>query len=135
VFRKPKADREIPVVVLDPDSQRYANGAALPGPHAKLAGPTFEEWLDAAASRPRDAHRNPTSYVADHRARSANAFHRRGPDMHGMSGGSYTNCETPQRTSAETPEVKVTGLVANEITVAPRCLASSTSSLVPMVYQ
>jgi uncharacterized protein YbjT (DUF2867 family) len=32
---------------LDPDSERYANGAALPGPDAKLAGPTFEEWLDA----------------------------------------------------------------------------------------
>ena len=32
----------------DPDSERYANGAALPGPNAKLAGPTFEEWLDAA---------------------------------------------------------------------------------------
>src|SRR5215218_5063364 len=31
----------------DPDSERYANGAALPGPGAKLAGPTFEEWLDA----------------------------------------------------------------------------------------
>jgi hypothetical protein len=31
----------------DPDSERYANGAALPGPDAKLAGPTFEEWLDA----------------------------------------------------------------------------------------
>jgi uncharacterized protein YbjT (DUF2867 family) len=31
----------------DPDSQRYANGASLPGPDAKLAGPTFEEWLDA----------------------------------------------------------------------------------------
>jgi uncharacterized protein YbjT (DUF2867 family) len=31
----------------DPDSRRYANGAALPGPGAKLAGPTFEEWLDA----------------------------------------------------------------------------------------
>src|ERR671911_623148 len=30
-----------------PDSERYANGAALPGPDAKLAGPTFEEWLDA----------------------------------------------------------------------------------------
>src|SRR5919204_3338081 len=39
----------------DPDSERYANGAALPGPDAKLAGPTFEEWLDAtvpAASSP-----------------------------------------------------------------------------------
>jgi len=31
----------------DPDSERYANGAALPGPNAKLAGPAFEEWLDA----------------------------------------------------------------------------------------
>ena len=31
----------------DPDSELYANGAALPGPDAKLAGPTFEEWLDA----------------------------------------------------------------------------------------
>jgi uncharacterized protein YbjT (DUF2867 family) len=31
----------------DPDSVRYATGAALPGPGAKLAGPTFEEWLDA----------------------------------------------------------------------------------------
>jgi uncharacterized protein YbjT (DUF2867 family) len=31
----------------DPDSGRYANGAALPGPNAMLAGPTFEEWLDA----------------------------------------------------------------------------------------
>jgi len=31
----------------DPDSRRYANGAALPGPGATLAGPTFEEWLDA----------------------------------------------------------------------------------------
>jgi uncharacterized protein YbjT (DUF2867 family) len=31
----------------DPDSERYANGAALPGPNAKLAGPTFEEWLDS----------------------------------------------------------------------------------------
>jgi uncharacterized protein YbjT (DUF2867 family) len=32
----------------DPDSERYANGAALPGPDARLAGPTFEEWLDSA---------------------------------------------------------------------------------------
>ena len=31
----------------DPDSERYANGAVLPGPNATLAGPTFEEWLDA----------------------------------------------------------------------------------------
>jgi uncharacterized protein YbjT (DUF2867 family) len=34
----------------DPDSERYANGAALPGPDATLAGPTFEEWLDAGAA-------------------------------------------------------------------------------------
>ena len=31
----------------DPDSERYANGAALPGPDARLAGPSFEEWLEA----------------------------------------------------------------------------------------
>jgi uncharacterized protein YbjT (DUF2867 family) len=31
----------------DPDSELYANGGSLPGPDAKLAGPTFEEWLDA----------------------------------------------------------------------------------------
>ena len=31
----------------DPDSRRYANGAALPGPGATLAGPTFAEWLEA----------------------------------------------------------------------------------------
>ena len=29
----------------DPDSDLYQNGALLPGPHATLAGPTFEEWL------------------------------------------------------------------------------------------
>lgn len=38
---------EVPVDSSDPDSERYASGAALPGPNAKLAGPTFEEWLDA----------------------------------------------------------------------------------------
>jgi len=38
---------ELPVDPSDPDSERYANGAALPGRNAKLAGPTFEEWLDA----------------------------------------------------------------------------------------
>jgi uncharacterized protein YbjT (DUF2867 family) len=37
---------ESPPDPSDPDSERYANGAALPGPDAKLAGPTFEEWLD-----------------------------------------------------------------------------------------
>ncbi|MBV9447097.1 MAG: protein kinase [Streptosporangiaceae bacterium] len=29
----------------DPDSQAAADGSLLPGPHAKLAGPTFEQWL------------------------------------------------------------------------------------------
>jgi uncharacterized protein YbjT (DUF2867 family) len=29
----------------DPDSKAAADGSLLPGPHAKLAGPTFEEWL------------------------------------------------------------------------------------------
>ena len=36
----------------DPDSERYANGAALPGPGATLDGPTFEEWLDAEVPQP-----------------------------------------------------------------------------------
>jgi uncharacterized protein YbjT (DUF2867 family) len=38
--------------VSDPDNpehQLYKSGAALPGPDATLAGPTFEEWLDASA--------------------------------------------------------------------------------------
>jgi uncharacterized protein YbjT (DUF2867 family) len=30
----------------DPDSDLYRDGALLPGPHATLAGPTFEEWLE-----------------------------------------------------------------------------------------
>jgi uncharacterized protein YbjT (DUF2867 family) len=39
----------------DPDSEGYEAGALLPGPHATLAGPSFEEWLDSAedgGSRP-----------------------------------------------------------------------------------
>jgi uncharacterized protein YbjT (DUF2867 family) len=32
----------------DPDAEAYAEGAALPNPGAKLAGPSFEEWLAAA---------------------------------------------------------------------------------------
>jgi hypothetical protein len=32
----------------DPDATAYAEGAALPNPGAKLAGPTFQEWLAAA---------------------------------------------------------------------------------------
>jgi uncharacterized protein YbjT (DUF2867 family) len=31
----------------DPDTVLYETGAHLPGPHATLAGPTFEEWLDS----------------------------------------------------------------------------------------
>ena len=32
----------------DPDAAAYAEGAVLPSPGAKLAGPSFEEWLAAA---------------------------------------------------------------------------------------
>jgi len=32
----------------DPDAVAYAEGAVLPNPGAKLAGPSFEEWLAAA---------------------------------------------------------------------------------------
>jgi uncharacterized protein YbjT (DUF2867 family) len=32
-----------------PDATAYAEGAALPNPGARLAGPSFEEWLTAAA--------------------------------------------------------------------------------------
>jgi uncharacterized protein YbjT (DUF2867 family) len=31
----------------DPDRGLYERGALLPGPHATLAGPTFEEWLES----------------------------------------------------------------------------------------
>ena len=33
----------------DPDSELYETGALLPGPNATLAGPTFEEWLEATS--------------------------------------------------------------------------------------
>src|SRR3954453_8462690 len=33
----------------DPDAELYENGTLLPGPDAKLAGPTFEEWLTEQA--------------------------------------------------------------------------------------
>jgi uncharacterized protein YbjT (DUF2867 family) len=33
----------------NPDRDLFENGALLPGPHATLAGPTFEEWLDATS--------------------------------------------------------------------------------------
>jgi hypothetical protein len=31
----------------DPDRDVFEQGGLLPGPHATLAGPTFEQWLDA----------------------------------------------------------------------------------------
>jgi uncharacterized protein YbjT (DUF2867 family) len=31
----------------DPDHELFENGGLLPGPGATLAGPTFDEWLDA----------------------------------------------------------------------------------------
>jgi uncharacterized protein YbjT (DUF2867 family) len=33
----------------DPDAVAYAEGAALPNPGAKLAGPSFEEWLGGSS--------------------------------------------------------------------------------------
>ena len=33
----------------DPDGELNTNGALLPGPGARLVGPTFEEWLDSAS--------------------------------------------------------------------------------------
>ncbi|MEU8326390.1 NAD(P)H-binding protein [Nonomuraea sp. NPDC048881] len=45
------ARRGVKVVGVDgagmPDAEQAAAGAFLPGPHARLAGPTFREWLDA----------------------------------------------------------------------------------------
>jgi len=38
----------------DPDAAAYAEGAVLPNPGAKLAGPSFEEWLPAAQPASRD---------------------------------------------------------------------------------
>jgi uncharacterized protein YbjT (DUF2867 family) len=49
------ARRGLPVEVVgvsdpaDPDRELLESGALLPGPGAVLAGPTFEEWLDASA--------------------------------------------------------------------------------------
>jgi uncharacterized protein YbjT (DUF2867 family) len=44
------ARRNIKVVGVDnlnlPDAEYAAGGGLLPGAHAKLAGPTFQEWLD-----------------------------------------------------------------------------------------
>ena len=43
--RRGEAARIEEVTAADPDSEAAADGSLLPGPHAKLAGPTFEEWL------------------------------------------------------------------------------------------
>ena len=43
--RRGEAVRIEEVTAADPDSEAAADGSLLPGPHAKLAGPTFEEWL------------------------------------------------------------------------------------------
>ncbi|TDD54939.1 epimerase, partial [Nonomuraea terrae] len=44
------ARRGIKVVGVDgagiPDAEIAANGGFLPSPHARLAGPTFQEWLE-----------------------------------------------------------------------------------------
>jgi uncharacterized protein YbjT (DUF2867 family) len=44
------ARRGIKVVAIDdrddPDAETWASGGALPSAHAKLAGPTFQQWLD-----------------------------------------------------------------------------------------
>ena len=44
------ARRGIKVVGVDgagmPDAEIAADGGFLPSPHAKLAGPTFQDWLD-----------------------------------------------------------------------------------------
>jgi uncharacterized protein YbjT (DUF2867 family) len=37
----------------DPNAELYETGAALPGPDAVLAGPTFEEWLESDMGRAR----------------------------------------------------------------------------------
>jgi uncharacterized protein YbjT (DUF2867 family) len=39
----------------DPDAELYASGGALPGPSAMLAGPSFEEWLEAGDLEPQRA--------------------------------------------------------------------------------
>jgi hypothetical protein len=43
--RRGEAVRIEEVKGADPDSLAAADGSLLPGPHARLAGPTFEEWL------------------------------------------------------------------------------------------
>jgi uncharacterized protein YbjT (DUF2867 family) len=40
---------EVPSNSPWPESHLFETGALLPGPHATLAGPTFEEWLDSTS--------------------------------------------------------------------------------------
>ena len=46
-----------------PEGDLYDSGAALPGPDAKLAGPTFEEWLKGS-SRATSSNRSASSAIA-----------------------------------------------------------------------
>ena len=46
----------------DPDPELYEQGALLPGPHATLAGPTFEEWLAGAEQARRPGRPPPARY-------------------------------------------------------------------------
>jgi uncharacterized protein YbjT (DUF2867 family) len=39
----------------DPDRDLFAGDGLLPGPHAELAGPTFQQWLDSQAAGETDA--------------------------------------------------------------------------------
>jgi uncharacterized protein YbjT (DUF2867 family) len=38
---------EVATIPDDPDGELLEQGGLLPGPHATLAGPTFEEWLES----------------------------------------------------------------------------------------
>lgn len=40
----------------DPDADLYENGGLLPGPHATLSGPTYEEWLKSEQPSGRSKH-------------------------------------------------------------------------------
>ena len=40
----------------DPNRDVYESGALLPGPHATLAGPTYEQWLESQPGVRRAAH-------------------------------------------------------------------------------
>jgi uncharacterized protein YbjT (DUF2867 family) len=44
------------VEAVDPPDPLFETGGSLPGPDAVLAGPTFDEWLDAASTHGRGVH-------------------------------------------------------------------------------